>query len=99
MIGFAKVKLPRMGLIVERRGLGPVLLLYFDLINANAKSECLQTDVCKQSGINNLKALFARITSFYTKPKPCSTDFHEGLLDNSGELSCPLGATLALQWY
>lgn len=72
MMGFAKVKLPRMGLIVERRGLGPILLLYFDLINANAKSECLQTDVRKKSGMNNLKALFAQITSFYTNPIPCT---------------------------
>lgn len=72
MMCFAKIKWPRMGLIVERCGLRPVLFLYFDLINTNAESECRQTDVCKQSGINNVKALFARITSFYTKPKPCT---------------------------
>lgn len=99
-MGFAEVRLPRMGLIVERRGLGPILLLYFDSINANAKSECLQTDVCKKSGINNLKSLFVQITSFYTHPVPCteawSTDFNEGLLGKAGKLSC---SREALRWH
>lgn len=48
MICFALVALPRVGLTVESYGLRPVLFLYFDLINTNAESECLQTDVSKQ---------------------------------------------------
>lgn len=88
-----------MGLIAERRGLKPVLLLYFDVMNGNRERERPHTDRCQQSGINNFKALFARITSFPIKPKPCTeacgTNFNEGPLDHSGDLSWSLEATTA----